>query len=77
MEYTTEQINEHINKFTPVYKNGKTVNPMPNNVKVTARYEFTNDEGFVCNLTKDEMGLTALVVKSWIFEDDLQKLLKS
>ena len=55
MELTAEQINEHIEKFTPIYKDGKEINPIPKDRKVTVWCEGTNEEGFACNVTANEM----------------------
>lgn len=74
MELTAEQIYKHIKKFTPIYKDGKEINPIPKNRKVTVWCEANSDEGFVCNVTADEMGIVAFIAKSWIYEDELQAL---
>ncbi len=73
-ELTAEQINEHIDDFTPIYKDGKEINPIPNDAKVTVWCEGDDEKGFVCNVTADEMGLEIFIAKSWIYEHKLQKL---
>jgi hypothetical protein len=74
MDLTAEQINKHIEKFTPIYKDGKEENPIPKDRKVTVWCEGTEEQGFACNVTANEMGLEALIAQSWIDEDYLQKL---
>lgn len=73
-ELTAEQIVDHIDDFIEIYENGKEINPIPKNVKVTVYCESSNEEGFACNVTTDEMGLEALIAKSWIREEKLQDL---
>lgn len=74
MELSAEQIYEHIERFTPIYKDGKEINPIPKDRKVTVWCDGANEEGFACNVTASEMGLEALIAKSWIYEDELQAL---
>lgn len=73
-ELTAEEINEHIGDFIEIYKDGKEINPMPEGVKLTAWCESSDDEGFVCNCTTYEMGITALIARRWITEERLQEL---
>jgi len=75
MGYTAEQIDEHIDKFTEVYENGKEVNPVPYDTKVTVWCESKTDEGFLCDQTTDEIGFELLVVKRWILESELKELI--
>jgi hypothetical protein len=71
MEWTAEQINVHIDKFLSI-----ETNPIPKGEIVT----FWCDSGeadtseFAENTTFDEIGLNALIVKSWILQSDLDKL---
>jgi len=60
--------------LNPIYKGGKEINPIPKDRKVTVWCEGTNEGGFACNVTADEMGLEALIAKSWIYEDELQTM---
>jgi len=68
-----------IDKFTPIYSEGKEENPMPENTKLTVYCEGNNieDRGFIENVTTDEMGLEALIAKSWIKQSDLDTLLSN
>jgi len=58
MEWTAEQINEHIDKFLPI----KT-NPIPKSVIVTIWCDSgeMDTSGFAENTTFDEIGLNALI----------------
>ena len=47
-ELTAEQIVDHIDDFIEIYENGKEINPIPKNVKVTVYCESSNEEGFAC-----------------------------
>lgn len=61
-------------KFTPIYKDGKEVNPVPEKVKVTVYCEGTNESGYLTNIFSDEGGFEMLIAKSWILEKDLRAL---
>ena len=72
MEHTSEQIYEHIGKFSPI---GKAY-LIPEGQKITF---FCNSgdiatTGFAENTTYDELGLNALIVESWILQSELDKL---
>lgn len=73
-DLTAEEINQHIGDFIEIYKEGKIVNDMPDDVKLTVWCEGTNEEGFICNSTTSEMGITALIARRWITEEKLQEL---
>lgn len=71
MEWTAEQINEHIDKFLDIDKN-----PIPKDAIVTIWCDSGKMEtsGFADNTKFDEIGLNALIAKSWILQSDLDKL---
>jgi hypothetical protein len=73
-ELTPVQISKYLDKFTPIYINGKEVNPIPENTKVTVWCVGVNEEGFLTNVTKDKMGIPLFIAKRWILEEELQKL---
>ena len=71
---------DHLDKFTDIYPKEKNAyglrweNKMPENVKLTVYCKGTNDEGFLINMTSDELGLEALIAKSWIIHSELEAL---
>jgi hypothetical protein len=71
MEWTAEQINEHLDKFLPI-----ETCPIPDGEKVTIWCDSGEMEtsGFAENTTYDELGLNALIAKSWILQSELDKL---
>jgi len=71
MDLTAEQINEHIDKFTDIYKDGKEMNPMPDDVNITVWCKSDSECGFAYNTTTDEMGLEAFIAKKWILHENL------
>lgn len=74
-ELTAEQIHPFLRYFTEMYLNGKEINTIPNNLKVTIYCESKDDSGFMTNVTTDEAGWNMLIAKSWILEEELQKLI--
>jgi len=73
-ELSIEEINKHINEFTPVYNNdGKEVNPVPSDKKLTV---YCGNDEFMTDVYAEEMGMELFIVKSWIYQDDLQRLCK-
>lgn len=65
---------DNLDKFTDIYSEGKEENKIPDNVKLTVYCEGSNDEGFLINVTSDELGLEALIAKKWIIHSELEKL---
>lgn len=65
---------QHLDKFTNIYTDGKEENKMPENVKLTVFCKSSNDEGFLINLNKYELGLEALIAQKWIIHSELEKL---
>jgi len=65
---------QHLDKFTNIYTDGKDENKMPENVKLTVYCKGTNDEGFLVNMTSDELGLEALIAQKWIIHSELEAL---
>lgn len=76
MGLSAEQIYKHIDKFIPIYDNGREVNPIPEDRKVTVWCNRPGERGFVCNTTALDLGIAAFIAKSWIYEDELQKIVK-
>jgi hypothetical protein len=68
---------KNLNKFTDIYKDGKEVNTIPKNVKLTIFCESTDEEGFVNNVTYNEIGLELLIAKKWILHSELEVLFGS
>jgi hypothetical protein len=62
---------DNLDKFIDVYPQE---NKIPENVKLTVYCESSNDGGFLINMTSDELGLEALIVKKWIIHSELEKL---
>lgn len=74
-ELSVEEISKHISKFNQIYdENGNEINPIPEGVKITVYCKSDQDEGFADNVTRAELGLNALIARSWILEDELRKL---
>lgn len=66
---------DHLDKFIDIYPKDKNwENKMPENVKLTVYCKGTNEEGFLMNVTSDELGLEALIAQKWIVHSDLEKL---
>lgn len=72
---------KHLDKFVSIYPKDKSAdglvykNEIPENVKVTV---YCNDddgeEGFLINLTSDEIGLEVLIAEKWILHEELEAL---
>ncbi|MBU0847355.1 hypothetical protein KKH23_09255 [Patescibacteria group bacterium] len=76
-DLTARQINKFIDKFTVIHINGEDVNPIPKDKKVTVFVDDGDwDCGFVCNTMAIDLGITALIAVSWIYEDDLMRMFK-
>jgi hypothetical protein len=72
-----EQINEFRQHFTDIYDaDGKEVNPIPDDVKLTIYCEGSTFEnrGFVYDKYKSEVGMNLFIAKSWILQSDLDDL---
>jgi hypothetical protein len=71
---------DHLDKFTDIYPKDKNAdglrweNKMPENVKLTVYCKGSEDEGFLVNMTSDELGLEALISQKWIIHSELEKL---
>ena len=71
---------DHLDKFTDIYpkddapKGMRWENKMPENVKLTVYCKGTNEEGFLINITSEELGLEALIAQKWIIHSELEKL---
>ncbi len=72
---------EHLDKFTDIYPKEKKAdgsrweNKMPEKVKLTVYCEGSEDEGFLINVTSDELGLEAFIAKKWIIHSELETLI--
>jgi hypothetical protein len=65
---------KNLDKFTDIYKDGSVVNPIPKDVKLTIFCEGSNEEGFITNLTSNEIGLELLIAKKWILHSELESI---
>jgi hypothetical protein len=65
---------KNLDKVTDIYKDGSVVNPIPKNVKLTIFCEGSNEEGFITNLTSNEIGLELLIAKKWILHSELESI---
>lgn len=71
---------QYLDKFTDIYpkddapKGTHWKNKMPEKVKLTVYCKGSNDEGFLINMTSDELGLEALIAQKWIIHSELEKL---
>ena len=74
---------KNMDKFTEIYpkdthgKELKWQNDMPKGVKMTVFCKSNNDEGFLINMTSDELGLEALIAQKWIIHSELEELYQS
>jgi hypothetical protein len=65
----------NLDKFTDIYtKDKKEENKMPEKVKLTVYCKGSNDEGFLINMTCEELGLEALIAQKWIIHSELERL---
>jgi hypothetical protein len=65
---------ENLDKFTDIYSKGKEENKIPDNIKLTVFCQGSSDEGFLINVTSDELGFEALIAQKWIIHSELEKL---
>ena len=65
---------DNLDKFTDIYSEGKDENKIPDNVKLTVFCKGSSDEGFLINVTSDELGLEALIAQKWIIHSELETL---
>lgn len=76
-ELTAEEIYPYNKYFIPTYdEKGNEINPMPEGVKITAYCDDGQEEGYLIDCTTLEMGLTQLIVKTWILHSELEELMK-
>lgn len=66
---------KHLDIFFDIYENGEVVNDIPKDKLVTVYFKGTDDEGFLDNVYRDELGLELLIAKKWQFQDVVDKLL--
>jgi hypothetical protein len=71
MEWTAEQMYEHIDKFLSM-----EADPIPDGKKVTiwCNSGDLSTSGFVENTTFDELGLNAFISEKWILQSELDRL---
>lgn len=67
---------EDLESFNDIYEDGKEVNPIPEGVKVTVYCESDSEEGYVDNVTVNEMGLELLIAKKWQYQTVVDEMLK-
>lgn len=71
---------DHLDKFIDIYPKDKNAdvlrweNKMPEKVKLTVYCKGSNEEGFLFNMTSEELGLEALIAQKWIVHSELEKL---
>lgn len=68
---------EHLDKFQPctvTQPNGKFTDMMPEGVKMTVYCRSHSAEGFLINVTTDELYLEALIAKKYILQSELEAL---
>lgn len=66
-----KELYNRLDKFTEIYKDGKEINPLPKNKKLTVFCSGDEDEGFIENVTTSEMGLEIFMAKKWILQEGL------
>lgn len=66
---------DHLDKFTDIYpKDKQEENEMPEKVKLTVYCKGQHQEGFLVNVTSDELGLEAFIAQKWIIHSELEAL---
>lgn len=72
-----EEIQNFIEWFKPVYIGRENV--VPTDVKITVWCEDEDEfeSGFAEDIYWDDLGLNALIAKSWIEHEELLKLMKT
>lgn len=76
-ELTPFEIEQYLSAFTPIYTYGKEENPIPEGVKLTVYVKSSTEEGYLENVYSHELGLEALIARSWIRHDELLRLVES
>lgn len=66
---------KHLDIFFDIYENSEVVRDIPKNTLVTVYFKGSDDEGFLDNVYRDELGLELLIAKKWQFQDVIDKLL--
>jgi hypothetical protein len=78
MDPKADQINRYISHFTEVYPKGQSPSYPPEDTKVTVWCDNDGDSrGFLWNVTDLEIGLEALIMKKWILQSDIEKLIQA
>lgn len=66
---------DNLDKFTDIYsKDGVKGVEMPEKVNLTVYCKGNHEEGFLINLTSDDLGLQALIANKWIIHSELEAL---
>jgi len=66
---------EHLDAFFDIYNDkGEPVNDIPKDKLVTVYFKGIDDEGFLDNVYRDELGIELLIAKKWQFQDVVDKL---
>ncbi len=66
-----KELYNNLSRFIDIYENGKEINPIPSDVKLTIYCKSEDDEGFLENITKTEAGLNLFIAKKWILQENL------
>lgn len=75
-EPTAEILYKLLHSFVSIYDaDGKELNALPKEVKLTVYCKGTHEEGFLYNVKSDELGLEALIAEKWILQTDLDNIL--
>ena len=71
---------DHLDKCVDIYPKDKNAdglrweNKMPEKVKLTVYCIGLRDEGFLVNVTYEEMGIQAFIARKWIIHSELEAL---
>lgn len=72
----TDVIFTLIDKFEVIHdENGKKVNPMPEDKPITVYFQHEGEEGIEANVLASELGISAMLAKRWILQEELEKLI--
>lgn len=66
-----------LDKFTEIYPKQGKEQRMPDNEKLTVYFKGTSEEGFLFNVSTNDLGLEALIAFKWIRQRDFNYLEKN
>jgi hypothetical protein len=75
MKHSAKQLYKLTEKFNNICVNGKIVNPIPSDVKITVLCDSECGQGFLENVSDKELNRSTLIAKSWILQSDLENLI--